>query len=167
MTIGSPNNRKSDPVEVAAAELLGLFGRVSRSLKRCAEPAPADLVAIFEAESLGGRHGPVLFAIALESELSVTEIAARIGLGVPTTSLLIGELSRAGLVIRTEDDVDRRRTKVSLHGDHREAIEIWIEEAMDPLRRTLLRLSAAERATFLKAWRILDRESGRVGLDAR
>ena len=86
---------------------------------------------------------------------------------MPTTSLLIGELSRAGLVIRTEDDVDRRRTKVSLHGDRREAIEIWIEEAMDPLRRTLLRLSAAERATFLKAWRILDRESGRVGLDAR
>ncbi len=107
----------------------------------------------------------MLFAIALESELSVTEIAGRIGLGVPTASLLVGELSRASLVRRTEDDEDRRRTKVSLHEDHREAIELWVEEALGPLRRTLLRLSATEQATFLKAWRILDQEScgGRLG----
>jgi DNA-binding MarR family transcriptional regulator len=136
---------------------------VFRALKGSAGSAPADLVAVFEDGSLGKRHGPVLFALALERELSVTELAERIGLGVPTTSLLVGELSRAGLVIRTEDDQDRRRTIVTLHEDHRQSIEAWIQQAMKPVRRTLNQLSGPERAVFLKAWRVLEHETIKAG----
>lgn len=150
-------------VEAAAIELIGRFGRVFRALKESAGSAPADLTAIFDGASLGKRHGPVLFALALESELSVSELAARIGLGVPTTSLLVGELSRAGLVTRCEDDKDHRRTIVTLHDDHHQAIEEWIRHAMTPIRRTLSRLSAPKRAVFVDAWRILDEESGAAG----
>ncbi len=155
--------RETASVEAAAAELIGRFGRVFRALKGSAGSAPSDLVVVFENGSLGKRHGPVLFALALESELSVTELAGRIGLGVPTTSLLVGELSRAGLVTRTEDDKDRRRTIVTLHEGHRKDIEAWIQQAMKPIRLTLSRLSAPERAVFLKAWQILDEESGGAG----
>ncbi len=163
--MATTSSKESDTasVEAAAIELIGRFGRVFRALKESAGPAPADLIAIFDGASLGKRHGPVLFALALESELSVSELAARIGLGVPTTSLLVGELSRTGLVTRTEDDKDRRRTIVALHDDHRQAIEAWIQHAMTPVRRTLSRLSVPERAVFIDAWRILDEESGGAG----
>jgi DNA-binding MarR family transcriptional regulator len=167
MTLAS-KKRETVSVEAAAAELIGRFGRVFRALKESAGSAPSDLVAIFESGSLGKRHGPVLFALALESELSVSELAERIGLGVPTTSLLVGELSRAELVTRTEDDKDRRRTIVTLHEDRRKAIEAWIQHAMTPIRRTLSRLSAPERAVFIEGWRILDEESGGdEGVEAR
>jgi DNA-binding MarR family transcriptional regulator len=163
MATVSPDKRATAPIEAAAAELIGRFGRIFRALKANAGSAPAELLAVFEDGSLGKRHGPVLFAIALESKLGVTELAGRIGLGVPTTSLLVGELSRAGLVRRTEDDNDRRRTIVTLHEDHREAIEIWVHQAMNPIRRTFRQLSAPERDIFLKTWRILDEESGPAG----
>jgi len=162
VTTLSFKKRETASVEAAAEELIGRFGRVSRALKESAGSAPGDLVEVFESGSLGKRHAPVLFALALESELSVSELAEWLGLGVPTTSLLVGELSRAELVTRTEDNQDRRRTIVSLDEDHRNAIEAWTEHAMTPLRRTLNRLSASERALFIEGWRILDEESSRI-----
>lgn len=159
----SLKERETAAIEAAASELIGRLGRVFRAVKASGGTAPASIVAAFDDGSLGNRHAPVLFALALEGEPSVSELAGRLGLGVPTTSLLVGELSRAGLVTRTEDDNDRRRTIITLHEDHREAIEVWIQQAVTPIRRTLSRLSESERATFLGAWRILDEESAKTG----
>jgi DNA-binding MarR family transcriptional regulator len=151
-------------------ELLSLVGRVFRNikqrggqLKQGAGPAHEALREAFEGGSLGPRHMPVLIPITLEGGMSVSEIAETIGLSVSTTSQLVGELSRAGLVERTEDEDDRRRTIVTVHEDYREVMEAVTRTLVDPMRRTLERLSPRARANFLEGVRILDEESADRG----
>jgi DNA-binding MarR family transcriptional regulator len=141
------------------AELAALLGQVFNAAKRRA-PAPPDLFDEAKAcENLGPRHAPVLFSVALADGLSVSEIAERIGLSVPTTSLMVGELSRAGLVTRTEDERDRRRTLVTIPPDLAGPIEEWRAELLGPIRKTLERLTPTERATLTKALTILVEEN--------
>jgi DNA-binding MarR family transcriptional regulator len=104
---------------------------------------------------------PALIAIATVEPLSVTELATRLGLGLSTTSAIVGDLSRAGLVERAEDETDRRRTMVRLPESHREAIGTWVVRARAPLRSTLERLSPGARRSFMEGWRILHEEATR------
>jgi DNA-binding MarR family transcriptional regulator len=107
---------------------------------------------------------PVVVAVALEGPMSVSEIAERIGLSVATTSLLVGELSRAAFVQRAEDDRDRRRTIVSLGDEHRDALTTWTHEiVVEPMRSALERLSPRARANFFEGLRILGEESDVAG----
>jgi hypothetical protein len=83
------------------------------------------------------------------------------GLGLSSTSAIVGQLSRAGLVARAEDEADRRRTIVRLHEDYQEMIGTWAEQTRAPLRGTLERLSPRARAQFIEGWRILHEEATR------
>jgi DNA-binding MarR family transcriptional regulator len=146
-------------LESGVLELATLLGSVVRNLKQRADPPPRAFREAFEANSLGPRHMPVMIAVALGEGSSVSQIAARIGLSVATTSLLVGELSRAGLLERAEDPSDRRRTLVSLHKDHRAVMRRFIRKIVEPLRRTLDSLAPEARAGFLEGWRLLAKES--------
>jgi DNA-binding MarR family transcriptional regulator len=121
-------------------------------------PAPAGFKEAFARNSLGPRHVPALIALALEDGLSVSDLAELIGLTLSTTSLLVGELSRAGLVDRAEDEDDRRRTIVRLNERYQADARAWLQERLEPFRRTLQRLTVAQRAGFLQGWRILEEE---------
>ncbi len=101
--------------------------------------------------------------LSLEGPMSVSELADRIGLAVATTSLLVGELSKAGLVERSEDELDRRRTIVSLTEEVRKIAEPRIQEHLEPFKRTLERLTPAARAHFMEGMRLLNEESGGFG----
>lgn len=136
---------------------------VLAALKR-GGPPPAIFHEAFLSGALGPRHAPVLMAVALEGGLSVSAIAERLGLSLSTTSLLVGELDRAGLVVRVEDERDRRRTLVRLAEGYREAAEGWLQARLEPLRRTLVRLSPPSRAGFIEGWQILREELERGGL---
>jgi DNA-binding MarR family transcriptional regulator len=153
-------------------ELLTLMGTVIPGLKHAGGPPPAAFAAAaarLEREAghggLGPRHMPVLLAVSLDRDRSVSELAARLGLSVSTVSLMVGELSRAGLVERTEDPRDRRRTLVRLHGDHDAEVAAWMRERIAPVRRALERLPADARAHFLDGWRVLADEVGGAGSD--
>src|SRR5690242_2451579 len=104
------------PVEVGQIELLQLLRVIVRGFRHgsMAEPIEEPLRRAAEAGTLGKRHFPVLLSLALEGPATVSELAGRVALAPATTSLLVNELSRAGLVERREDDTDRRRTIVSL-----------------------------------------------------
>jgi DNA-binding MarR family transcriptional regulator len=149
-------------IEHELRALLDHVRPVLGALKR-AGPPPAIFHAAFERGSLGPRHAPVLMAVALQGDLSVSDLAEQVNLGLSTTSLLVGELSRAGLLERTEDPNDRRRTIVSLNRAYREAAEEWLHERVGPFRRTLERLSPEARANFIEGWRILAEESAQTG----
>lgn len=140
-------------------ELSTLLGSIVRNLKQRADPPPHAFREAFEQNGLGPRHMPVMIAVALAEGSSVSEIAKRIGLSVATTSLLVGELSRAGLLERAEDPRDRRRTLVSLHTDHRAVMRRFIRKIVEPLRRTLDSLAPDARAGFLEGWRLLAKAS--------
>jgi DNA-binding MarR family transcriptional regulator len=142
-------------------ELIGLFAGIVKGLKADREhEKPKELQRAFDEGSLGERHFPPLIVLSLEGPLSVSELADRIGLAVATTSLLVGELSRAGLVDRHEDEQDRRRTIVSLTEEIREMAEPRIQQHLHPFKRTLERLSPAARAHFMEGVRVLNDESG-------
>ena len=147
-------------------ELVGYIRPVLGALKRGAPP-PAIFEEAFHSGSLGPRHSPVVMVVAFERELSVSDIAERVDLGLSTTSLLVGELSRAGILERIEDERDRRRTLVRLSEAYREAADAWLQDRLIPLRRTLERLTPEARAQFLEGWRVLREEAELSAAHAR
>ena len=161
MAVKNASTRRQQKVSDAdVAELTLVLGETLHALKQTRQP-PDDLKAALEEASLAPRHVPALLTVAIGGPLSVSELAKRIGLGLPTTSTIVGELSRAGLVERAEDEADRRRTIVRLHPDHEDAMAEWAHEALAPLRTTLERLSPEARAHFLDALRTLHEEATR------
>ena len=142
------------------AELTSLFPVTLHDLKS-AVPAPMPMRDAMERASLGKRHASALLAVAAVEPISVSELAKRLGLLLSSTSTIVGDLSRAGLLERAEDDRDRRRTIVRVHEDYREAMEGWLEIAIAPFRHTLERLSPQARAHFMDGWRILGQEAAR------
>jgi DNA-binding MarR family transcriptional regulator len=151
-------------VEDDLQELVQLFAQVVHSQKKggsSAEP-PQAFVDAFEQNHLGPRHVRVLMNLAFEDAQSVSRLAERIGLSLGTTSLMVGELSRAGLVERAEDEHDRRRTVVTLHPDHRRTVQMLFRERTEPLRRALERMDPADRETFMACWRLMAEETGSV-----
>jgi DNA-binding MarR family transcriptional regulator len=133
---------------------------------RSAVPAPMPMRDAMERASLGKRHASALLAVAAAEPISVSELAKRLGLLLSSTSTIVGELSRAGLLERAEDDRDRRRTIVRVHEDYREAMAGWLQVALAPIRHTLERLSPQVRAHFMEGWRILHEEAALLGSDA-
>jgi DNA-binding MarR family transcriptional regulator len=154
--------KPKNTIEDDLSELAALFGGTVGGLKRNRMPSES-LRAAVERADLGPRHMPALVAVALAGPLSVSELAKRLGLGLSSTSAIVGQLSRAGLLERAEDDEDRRRTIVQLHADYRDALRTHLQFALAPLRRTLERLSPRARAGFMEGFRILHEEATREG----
>ncbi|KAA2264099.1 MarR family transcriptional regulator [Solihabitans fulvus] len=116
---------------------------------------PEELTGIFQSHRLTARHGAVLPQLVVDAGLSVGELAERMGLSLSTTSELVGDLSRAGLVERREDPANRRRTLVSLAESQRGVVEGFVAVRAAPLIRVLADLSPRDRAGFvagLTAW---------------
>jgi DNA-binding MarR family transcriptional regulator len=150
-------------VEDDLQELVQLFAHVVQSQKRGgAGHTPQAFVDAFEQNNLGPRHVRVLMNLAFEDAQSVSRLAERIGLSLGTTSLMVGELSKARLVERSEDEQDRRRTIVRLHPDHVKTVRLLFRERTEPMRRALERMDPDDRATFMACWRVLADEVGSV-----
>src|SRR6267154_1984340 len=163
MAVKSDPNIESQPgVEDDLIELTSLVPVTLHDLKN-AVPAPMPMRDAMERSSLGKRHASALLAVAAAEPIGVSELAKRLGLLLSSTSTIVGELSRAGLLERAEDEQDRRRTIVRVHEDYRDAMEGWLVVAIAPFRHTLERLSAPARAHFMEGWRILHEEAALRG----
>ena len=134
--------------------LVLLFPQVMSAFKRTALP---EARTIFADAALGPRHLTPIAHLLHDGPMTVNQLARRLGLAPATTSLLVGELSRSGLVDRREDETDRRRTIVSVADAYRVRLERWLSGG-EPMRRTLEQLSANERRAFVKALRILEEQ---------
>jgi DNA-binding MarR family transcriptional regulator len=163
MSGASPLTDSGPTIEENVDELLSLLWETFRGLKH-SSPAPQELRDAAARGSLGPRHMPALLAVAAAGPLSVSELARRLGLGLSSTSAIVGQLDRAGLLVRAEDDTDRRRTIVRLHDDYQGVIGGWAGQTLAPLRSTLERLAPQGRAQFMEGWRILHEEATRAPL---
>jgi DNA-binding MarR family transcriptional regulator len=144
-----------------ATELLTLLSSVLIGMKRKPPgigPRHDELRDAFEKSELGERHVGPLLMLVLGGPASVSELAERIGLTPATTSLLVGELSRAGFVQRREDEADRRRTIVSIDKSIEDVVRPSLEETLAPLGRALDRMSAAQKTDLMEGLRILNEE---------
>jgi DNA-binding MarR family transcriptional regulator len=142
-----------EPSRDDVREVLWLLADVVTGLKRGGMGIPDECRAAFEGGSLGPRHVPVLMTVTFMGDLSVSQIAERIGLSLATTSLMVGELAREGLVERTEDDRDRRRTIVRLHEDYRGVMDAWAQSRFAPVGRALGGLSPTAHTHLLDGLR--------------
>ncbi len=152
----APSN--SSPVQEDLTTFVMLFWPTIRRMKSIGPP-PADLREMFESAGLGPRHISTIVTLALTGPLGVTELSEHLGLQLSTTSTMVGELSRAGLLSRTEDEQDRRRTIVGLAEGYTSDLPAWLDTAFAPVRAALERLSPQARAHFIEGWRLLAEET--------
>ena len=160
----NPKTNSAPSVQDDLAEFASRLTTTLQDLKSVGPP-PIEIRDAIDRAPLGKRHMPALLAVAAAEPISVTDLAKRLGLLLSSTSTIVGELSRAGLLERAEDDEDRRRTIVRLDEDYREAMEAWLEVAVAPIRIALERLSPQARAHFMEGWRILQEEAALRGSD--
>jgi DNA-binding MarR family transcriptional regulator len=108
--------------------------------------------------SLAPRHLSLLAYLLFDGQLGVTELAARLEVAPATVSLMVGELSRKGILERREDEADRRRTIVSIADEHRPAIDGWLGQGAAAWRKALEPLTAGQRQMFIHTLAAYERE---------
>jgi DNA-binding MarR family transcriptional regulator len=135
--------------------LMQLFPRVTRGMRRWQDRAAPAVPA-----PLGPRHVAALEQLR-GGPVTVSELASRLGLTLPTVSGVLADLDRAGFVERHPDPADRRRTIVQIPpAQAAQAAQIgeWLDGAAKPLARVLDKLTPSEQEAFLKAMDLLETE---------
>jgi DNA-binding MarR family transcriptional regulator len=150
-----PNAAGRSAVHSAAClRLMRLFPRVMRGIRRYQDQAaPQTQTGV----PLSPRHVAALEQLR-DAPLSVGVLADQLGLTLSTVSGVLADLDQAGLVERSTDTADRRRTIVQIRPEARRAAEEWLDGASAPLARVLDRLDTSERAAFIKAMDMLEAE---------
>jgi DNA-binding MarR family transcriptional regulator len=132
--------------------LMQLFPRVTRGMRRWQDRAAPPSSA-----PLGPRHIAALEQLR-GGPVTVGELAARLGLTLPTVSGVLADLDRAGFVERYPDPADRRRTIVRIPSAQAALVGEWLDGAATPLARVLDKLAPSEQEAFLKAMDLLETE---------
>lgn len=99
--------------------------------------------------TLAPRHLSLLAYLQFEGRLGVNELAARLEVAPATVSLMVGDLSRQGILHRQEDEHDRRRTLVTIADEHRAAVDQWLGRGAQAWRVVLDPLTPDQRRLFI------------------
>ncbi|GAA2880393.1 MarR family transcriptional regulator [Nonomuraea rubra] len=140
-------------VDQGVREMLLLMPRLVARAKRM--PVPEQLRDF----ALTPRHLSLLALLLYDGPATVKTLAGRLEIASTTVSLMVGDLSRQGILVRTEDERDRRRTIVSIGDGHRDAIEGWLAAGADAWRTALEPLAPRERQLVIDALRTYERET--------
>ncbi|MFC7624777.1 MarR family transcriptional regulator [Microlunatus sp. GCM10028923] len=109
--------------------------------------------------ALTPRHLSLLALLLFDDEATVKDLAAGLQVASTTVSLVVGDLSRKGILERREDEQDRRRTIVRIADEHRSAVEGWLAAGADSWRKVLQPLTAHERGVVVTTLLAYERES--------
>jgi DNA-binding MarR family transcriptional regulator len=126
-------------IDEATRALLLLAPRMLSRVKRL--PVPDEIQGL----ALAPRHLSMLSFLLFDGPLTVTALAERLEVEPTTVSLMVGDLSRKGIVERREDDDDRRRRIVSIAARHEPAIRDWLGRGEAAWHHALAPLTAAQR----------------------
>ncbi|MFB7614606.1 MarR family transcriptional regulator [Kitasatospora sp. NPDC056181] len=131
----------------AVRALLLLMPRMVGRVKKI--PPPEALRSF----ALAPRHLSLLSYLLLDGPLTVNELAARLEVAPTTVSLMVGELSRQGILERREDEADRRRRIVAIAPDQQPAIAGWLAPGAAAWRKALAPLTPEQRRMFVDTLR--------------
>jgi DNA-binding MarR family transcriptional regulator len=141
-------------VEEATRALLLLMPRMVGRVKRI--PVPDELREL----ALTPRHLSLLSYLLFDGPMTVNELATRLEVAPTTVSLMVGELSRKGVVERREDDADRRRRIVGIAAGRRQAITDWLGRGASAWQRALDPLTPDQRRMFVETLRAYEEGVG-------
>jgi DNA-binding MarR family transcriptional regulator len=139
----------SDEITTAQAvrSMLLLMPRLVGRAKRL--PIPAALRGL----DLAPRHLALLAHLQYDGPQAVSELADRLEVAPTTVSLMVGDLSRRGILTRAEDGADRRRRIVAIAPDYAAAITQWLSGSVTAWTEVLAALTPAERAVVVATMR--------------
>ncbi|MEU5851449.1 MarR family winged helix-turn-helix transcriptional regulator [Saccharopolyspora shandongensis] len=138
------STKDRDPgVDDAIRALLLLMPRLVGRAKRLRIPDELQSLA------LAPRHLSLLSYLLFDGPMTVNELAARLEVAPTTVSLMVGELSRKGVLERREDEADRRRRIVSITDEMLPAIDGWLARGADAWRNALAPLTPEQRRMFI------------------
>ena len=128
------------------ARLAPLLPQLAFALKRRAGEVPAIL-------KVGGshreRHIAALVSLGVAGPATVSELARRIDMSIAHASMVVGDLARAGLVVREHDENDRRRVVVSLSEKAKPAVAQMRDRHAPALTRFLTDLEDEDAGRFI------------------
>jgi DNA-binding MarR family transcriptional regulator len=139
-------------VDEGVRTLLLLMPRLVGRVKRM--PVPDRLKSL----DLAPRHLSLLSYLLFDGPQTVNELAARLEVAPTTVSLMVGDLSRKGVLDRREDDADRRRTIVNIAEASRPAVDAWLANGARAWRAALDPLTPEQRQMFIETLRAYERE---------
>lgn len=93
-----------------------------------------------QAAGLTPRHVHLLVEVLVRGPLSVSSLAEIAGANLASTSVAASQLEAAGLVVRTEDPVDHRRTLVRAQPGAEEFVAAFLATRAAALEQALARL---------------------------
>ena len=137
-------------VDEGIRTMLLLMPRLVGRAKRI--PVPEQLRGL----ELAPRHLSLLAYLLFDGPLAVGELASRLEVAPTTASLLVGELSRKGVLERREDDHDRRRTIVTIADASRAAVQAWLASSATAWRTALEPLTAEQRGIVIRTLRVYE-----------
>jgi DNA-binding MarR family transcriptional regulator len=152
--------RRGPTTDEAVRSMILLMPRLVGRIKRI--PVPEGLRSF----DLSPRHLSLLAFLLHDGPLAVSVLARRLEIAPTTASLMVGDLSRQGILERHEDDADRRRTIVSIAEAHRPAIEDWLAVGANAWRTALEPLTPAQRQLVIDTLQTYDRETTAARGDA-
>ena len=151
----------------AATELFIALGAVVKRLRRNPIPADESLRDALAGVTPAPRHIAALLQVASADRLGMGELAELLSVSLATASLVVTDLADWGLVERSTDEADRRRTYVTVAPAHKATIRALLDSRLRPLEQTLRRLEPDERAAFVRGLTVLAEELDRTMETAR
>ncbi|NUR84537.1 MAG: winged helix-turn-helix transcriptional regulator [Nonomuraea sp.] len=144
--------------EQAVRSMLLLMPRIVGRAKRLPVPEPLRTL------ELAPRHLSLLAYLQYDGALTVSGLAERLEVAPTTVSLMVGDLSRRGVLTREEDDADRRRRVVAIAPRYVEPIREWLSGSALAWNEVLAGLTPADRATIVRTMRAYETALGRRAL---
>jgi DNA-binding MarR family transcriptional regulator len=144
-----------------AAALLTLFRTVTRRLERTQLPAGGeDRAEQWRNANLAPRHVAALMQVIADEGMSVSTLAARLGVSLATASQVVTDLEGPEVIERYEDPTDRRRTLLRITESRRALADSLLATRVRPIQRALDRMRPADQRALLRGLELIAEELG-------
>ncbi|WP_158888019.1 MarR family winged helix-turn-helix transcriptional regulator [Amycolatopsis anabasis] len=115
---------------------------MSRLIGKIKRLPPPEQLRSFD---LAPRHLSLLSVLLLDGPLTVSQLAEKLSIAPTTVSLIVSDLSRKKVLVRHEDNADRRRRIIDISPQNRPAISQWLSPGTRAWRHALTPLTSQQR----------------------